>query len=79
MREEKVWSINSDIDSENIKFEVDASATGTFKIEVRSWLIGEQIEALTVNNSKVTFIDVLESKRQVLIVAHAPHPECSSN
>ena len=78
LREEKVWSINSDIDSENIKFEVDASATGTFKIEVRSWLIGEQIEALTVNNSKVTFIDVLESKRQVLIVAHAPHPDVAA-
>ncbi|HIG58302.1 MAG TPA: hypothetical protein EYQ21_02720 [Flavobacteriales bacterium] len=78
LREEKVWSINSDIDSENIKFEVDASATGTFKIEVRSRLIGEQTEALTVNNSKVTFIDVLESKRQVLIVAHAPHPDVSA-
>ena len=78
MREEKVWSINSEIDSKNIKFEVNASTTGTFKIEVRSWLIGEQNEALTANNSKVTFIDVLESKRQVLIVAHAPHPDVAA-
>jgi hypothetical protein len=77
-REEKIWTINSDIDSENINFELDAAATGTFKIEVISTLIEGPNEALIANNSKVTFIEILESKRKVLIVANAPHPDVAA-
>ena len=78
LKEERIWTVNAEIDSENIPFELDASTTGTFKIEVTSRLQSGQNEALIANNSKVTFIDVLESKRKVLIVANAPHPDVAA-
>ena len=78
LQEEHIWISNAEIDSENIRFELDASTTGTFKIEVTSRIQGGQNEALLANNSKVTFIEVLESKRKVLIVANAPHPDVAA-
>ena len=78
LKEERIWIVNAGIDSENIRFELDASTTGTFKIEVTSRLQAGQNEALLANNSKVTFIEVLESKRKVLIVANAPHPDVAA-
>ncbi len=78
LKEERIWIVNAGIDSENIRFELDASTTGTFKIEVTSRLQTGQNEALVANNSKVTFIEVLESKRKVLIVANAPHPDVAA-
>ena len=78
LQEERIWIVNAGIDSENIRFELDASTTGTYKIEVKSRLQTGQNEALIANNSKVTFIEVLESKRKVLIVANAPHPDVAA-
>jgi hypothetical protein len=78
LKEERVWTVKTQLDSENIHFELDASTTGTFKIDVACRLQGEQNEALIANNSKATFIDVLESKRKVLIVANAPHPDVAA-
>ena len=78
LQEERIWIANAGIDSENIRFELDASTTGTYKIEVTSRLQAGQNEALLANNSKVTFIEVLESKRKVLIVANAPHPDVAA-
>ena len=78
LKEERIWIVNAGIDSENIRFELDATTTGTFKIEVTSRLQNGQNEALVANNSKVTFIEVLESKRKVLIVANAPHPDVAA-
>ena len=78
LQEERIWIVNAGIDSENIRFELDASTTGTYKIEVTSRLQAGQNEALLANNSKVTFIEVLESKRKVLIVANAPHPDVAA-
>ena len=53
LKEERIWTVNAPLDSENIQFELDASTPGTFKIDVASRLQGGQNEALIANNSKV--------------------------
>ena len=52
LKEERIWTVNAPLDSENIQFELDASTTGTFKIDVASRLQAGQNEALIANNSK---------------------------
>lgn len=35
-------------------------------------------EATTLNNAQVVFVDVLDDRRKVLILAHAPHPDVAA-
>lgn len=79
--EDDVWTVNSELDAKKIRFQVPAKVVGTEKIKVVSRLQQESSEineATLSNNSKIAYIDILESKRRILIIANAPHPDISA-
>ena len=77
LRNEVVWSPELEVDSKNHKFNVRADNVGAMKIRVVS-RSQDSNELLMSNNSLTTLIDILESKRRVLIVAEAPHPDVAA-
>lgn len=58
------------------QFLLEASAPGVQRFRVQ--LTPVSGEATTVNNTKDFFIDVLDARTRVLIVAHSPHPDLSA-
>ena len=76
-RDEVVWFSESEVDSKSHNFTISADKVGALKIRV---VTKAEIssEDLLSNNSRTAIIDVLESKRRVLIVADAPHPDVAA-
>ena len=62
--------------SKKLNFNVPAEVPGMQRYDIRCR--SETEEANTRNNSFPFYLDILESRRQVLIVANAPHPDISS-
>lgn len=70
------WSIESEKDFEVLRFNLRAESAGVKKVKVAiSPLPGETISN---NNYATAYIEVLESKRKVLIAAKAPHPDVNA-
>jgi hypothetical protein len=76
-KEEVVWFSESEVDSKSHKFTIRADKVGAQKIRVVS-RADISNEELMSNNSRTAIIDILESKRRVLIVANAPHPDVAA-
>lgn len=76
-RDEVVWYSESEVDSKSHKFAIRADEVGALKIRVVSRSENSN-EDLMSNNSRTALIDILESKRQILIVADAPHPDVAA-
>jgi hypothetical protein len=76
-QEEVVWYSESEVDSKTHKFTIRANEVGALKIRVASRAENSD-EDLMSNNSRTAIIDILESKRRVLIVADAPHPDVAA-
>ena len=76
-RDEAVWLTESKVDYKSHNFTVRADKKGATKIRVTSKSENSN-EYLLTNNSGTTIVDVLESKRRVLIVADAPHPDVAA-
>ena len=76
-RDEVVWLSESEVDSKSHKFTIRADKVGALKIRVisRAEISNEDLMS---NNSRTAIIDILESKRRVLIVADAPHPDVAA-
>jgi hypothetical protein len=55
---------------------LDAQATGVQRFRLRLQAIPE--EASISNNVRDIFVDVLDARKQILILAHAPHPDLSA-
>jgi hypothetical protein len=75
--DEVVWFCESEVDSKSHKFTIRADKVGALKIRVFSRSETSN-EDLMSNNSRTAIIDILESKRRVLIVADAPHPDVAA-
>ena len=76
LKEEVVWDIEDELSFETFGFNLDADKVGTNRVKVIvSTLEGE---SHTSNNSATAYLDVLESKRAILIVANAPHPDVAA-
>ncbi|GIV33578.1 MAG: hypothetical protein KatS3mg031_1113 [Chitinophagales bacterium] len=58
------------------EFILEASKPGLLKYRVR--LIPVAGEFTAVNNSMDIFIDVLDSRQKILLLAHAPHPDLAA-
>ena len=58
---------------QSIQFEVKADKTGLQKYSVL--VKGVAGEITYVNNSQSFYVDVLETKQQILLVANSPHPD----
>jgi len=76
-KDEVVWFSESEVDSKSHKFTIRADKVGALKIRVvsRAEISNEDLMS---NNSRTAIIDILESKRRVLIVADAPHPDVAA-
>lgn len=72
----KNLSINRDYFTETFSFSINAKKTGVQKFTI---LIEEVNNELTYeNNRKDIFIEILESKQKVLLLANAPHPDINA-
>lgn len=57
-------------------FNLKAAKLGTQKITIEALPLEK--EATLQNNKQTIFIDVLDSKKKVLLLAHAPHPDLAA-
>ena len=71
--EQKQIMINNQNQFDQVEFLVEAKESGVQRFVVRA-LPGEG-EFITSNNSKEAFIEVIDGKQKILIVAPAPHPD----
>jgi hypothetical protein len=55
---------------------LDADQAGVQRYRIS--LVGVEGEATTANNSKDIFIDVLDARQKILILANAPHPDVTA-
>ncbi|MCB0607015.1 MAG: VWA domain-containing protein [Lewinellaceae bacterium] len=60
--------------TQEIVLDADKAGVQRFRVAVQS-LSGE---ATTLNNAKEIFIDVLDARQKILILANAPHPDLSA-
>ncbi len=70
---EKELAIGETSFSRIVPVQLEAKETGLQRYTVA--LSPLEGEVSTVNNTKEVFIDVLDSRREVLLLAHAPHPD----
>lgn len=70
------WTPSSNKASEHFEFMLPADGLGLQRYEVRCNVASN--EANSLNNRSPFYVEVLESKRQVLIVSDAPHPDVSA-
>nr|NQU91497.1 hypothetical protein [Bacteroidota bacterium] len=75
-----VFSKNLDITanqySETIMVEVEAKNPGLQKYQIRVNAIEDEVSR--INNTQEIFIEVLDSKQKILILAAAPHPDITA-
>jgi len=70
------WTPASDKASERFEFMLPANGLGLQRYEVRCSVATNEVNSQ--NNRSAFYVEVLESKRQVLIVSDAPHPDVSA-
>lgn len=66
-------AINSDKFDASVSFSVKANKVGLQQYSISTAKIGN--EQNTANNSNNVFVEVLEDKKKVLLIAAAPHPD----
>lgn len=69
----KGFKIDGDIYNNSFVFNVLASTKGKRRFEIV--IDGVEDEKVLDNNSRNIFVDVLDSKKRILILANAPHPD----
>ena len=76
LREEVVWDIKEEVSFETLGFNLEADKVGSSRVKVVVSIL--EGESQTSNNSATVYVDVLESKREIIIVANAPHPDVAA-
>jgi hypothetical protein len=71
--ERKRIKINNQNQFDQIEFLVEANESGMQRYTLRALPINS--EFITSNNSKEAFIDIIDGKQKILLVAPAPHPD----
>ena len=74
--EKTSWTPSSDNASKRLEFILPADKIGNQRFEIRC-SIGDR-EANPQNNAVTFYVEILESKRQVLCITAAPHPDVNS-
>ncbi len=72
----KPISLNNDLYLTQSSFELESEGTGLQKYDVRVETVSG--EFTTTNNYKSFYVDVLESKQKILILANSPHPDINA-
>lgn len=65
--------LNSNQDLEQVKFLVEATESGIQHYVVRTSILNGEFNK--ENNSRDAYIEVVEGKEKILLLAHAPHPD----
>ncbi|PWJ44080.1 VWA domain-containing protein [Sediminitomix flava] len=71
--DKKVVKFSKDEDIQQFEFLANATEKGTQHFKVRISALDEEFTA--ENNSKDLYIDILEGREKILLVASAPHPD----
>lgn len=71
--EEKQVKINNRNQFSQVQFLVEAEESGMSRYTVNAVVV--EGEFITSNNYKEAFIDIIDGKQKILLVAHAPHPD----
>ena len=76
----KPWTPSQDLASTTWTTQLDADKAGVRTVTARIQVQGgaSASEATTANNSRTASIEVLESRRKILFVAQAPHPDLAA-
>ena len=72
----KAIEITSDDFFETIKLQLEANVVGLQRYSIR--LAPVEDEITTLNNSQDIFIDVLDARQKILLLAAAPHPDIAA-
>ena len=72
----KPISVNNDLYLTQSSFELESERTGLQKYDVKVETVNG--EFTTTNNYKSFYVDVLESKQKILILANSPHPDINA-
>ena len=76
---ETAWTPESELASTTWSVTVDATEAGRQRLTARIAVPGAwEGEVTTVNNQRTASIEILESRRTVLVVAAAPHPDVAA-
>jgi hypothetical protein len=70
-------TINKERFFETLQFVTGAEKAGINRYRVTAEIEGEAEDA-SANNSKEIFVEVIDESTQILLVAHAPHPDIST-
>jgi len=71
--ERKQVRINNQNQYDQLQFLMEASESGMQRYTIRAMPV--EGEFITSNNSKEAFIDIIDGKQKILMVASAPHPD----
>ncbi|MEM1216828.1 MAG: hypothetical protein AAGJ82_14135 [Bacteroidota bacterium] len=58
------------------EFILDAEVSGPNRYRISLGTVADEVT--TVNNSRDIYVDILEARQKVLLLAHAPHPDLSA-
>ena len=75
---QKTWTPSNDMSSTRFALEVNAEQAGPMLLKATIMSSKDLQEVTQVNNTKQATIEILESRRRVLIVARAPHPDVAA-
>ncbi|MBZ0244154.1 MAG: hypothetical protein K8F24_13115, partial [Bacteroidales bacterium] len=74
--ETRTVNIRSNRFSSTLNFLVEANAPGLKNLKLQIEPLED--ESYIVNNEQVFFVEVIEQKRQIIVMAHAPHPDIAA-
>lgn len=73
---EEVVEVTTDRFSETLDFELEANAMGLQKFTLT--VSGDLEERNTANNSRVFYVDIIDSRQKILLLTSAPHPDLAA-
>jgi hypothetical protein len=68
--------LSGDFDQKEVSFQVNASSSGKHKYSIQ--ITPDEAEFTTLNNKRDIFIEVLDNKQKILVLAAAPHPDLNA-
>jgi hypothetical protein len=71
--ERKQIRISNQNHYDQLEFLLEASESGTHRYTVRA--VPVEGEFITSNNSKEAFVDIIDGKQKILLIASSPHPD----
>ena len=76
--ESATWTPNKTMDSHSWSLQLDGNKPGPMTIRATVSSGKPELEASLLNNSRTETIEILESRRRVLFLARAPHPDLAA-